>query len=255
MRTAVRATMAHLAQYTQRGSSNEELVVGLKRAGVITSPQVFRAMEAVDRGHYVPQRGTPYEDAPQPIGHRATISAPHMHAHVLELLADQLTEGKSVLDIGVGSGYLAACMARMVGPTGAVVGVDHIPELVQMSVLNLEKDPDLKAKSAKITIVLADGTADWTDAVSEKVPEKYDAIHVGAAAAEIPPPLIERLAPGGRLVVPVGPANGDQYLSVVDKDQEGHLSVTRQMGVRYVPLVAGAYTGPATCVSCERSEL
>lgn len=81
-------------------------------------------MLAVDRGDFCSV--APYADTPQSIGHNATISAPHMHAHALELLRDQLHPGARVLDVGSGSGYLAACMALMVGPTGHVVGIEHI---------------------------------------------------------------------------------------------------------------------------------
>lgn len=73
-------------------------------------------MLAVDRGNY--SKSNPYMDAPQGIGFGVTISAPHMHAHALELLKDQLTEGERALDVGSGSGYLTACMALMVGETG-----------------------------------------------------------------------------------------------------------------------------------------
>lgn len=73
-------------------------------------------MLAVDRGNY--SKNNPYMDAPQGIGYGVTISAPHMHAHALELLKDQLTEGERALDVGSGSGYLTACMALMVGETG-----------------------------------------------------------------------------------------------------------------------------------------
>lgn len=73
-------------------------------------------MLSVDRGHY--SKSNPYMDSPQGIGFGVTISAPHMHAHALELLKDQLTTGTRALDVGSGSGYLTACMAVMLGPKG-----------------------------------------------------------------------------------------------------------------------------------------
>ena len=83
-------------------------------------------------------------DAPEDIGFGVTISAPHMHAYTLEFLKDHLIEGATALDVGSGSGYLTACMGHMVGPKGKVYGIDHIPELVEISKRNIEKDsPDL----------------------------------------------------------------------------------------------------------------
>ena len=92
-------------------------------------------MTNTDRRHYCPHN--PYQDSPQSIGYAATISAPHMHAHALEQLKDHLFPGAQVLDVGSGSGYLTTCMAHMVGPTGCVVGIDHMKELVDMSQKNL----------------------------------------------------------------------------------------------------------------------
>lgn len=96
-------------------------------------------MLKVDRSHYCPSQ-QPYNDSPHPIGFGATISAPHMHAHALEVLKDRLVDGASVLDVGSGSGYLTACMAHMVGPRGTVIGVEHIEELVRQSEVNIRRD-------------------------------------------------------------------------------------------------------------------
>ena len=95
-------------------------------------------MVAVDRGNYC--RTDPYRDKPQGIGYNVTLSAPHMHAHALELLKDHLKPGMNALDVGSGSGYLTACMALMVGEDGKVIGVDHIKELVDWSGDNIIKD-------------------------------------------------------------------------------------------------------------------
>lgn len=84
--------------------------------GIIRSESVENAMMSVDRGNYV--KINPYMDAPQGIGFNVTISAPHMHAHALELLKDRLVNGERALDVGSGSGYLTACMAIMVGDNG-----------------------------------------------------------------------------------------------------------------------------------------
>merc|ERR1719217_658565 len=101
------------------------MVRRLKARGVVTADAVEKAMLATDRCNYAPRDA--YADQPQPIGHQATISAPHMHAHALELLSERLYEGARVLDVGCGSGYLSAVMAEMVGPKGFVVGIDYLP--------------------------------------------------------------------------------------------------------------------------------
>ena len=94
-------------------------------------------MLMVDRGNYINHNA--YMDSPQALGYNITISAPHMHAHALELLRDKLRPGMRALDVGSGSGYLTACMALMVGDRGVAVGIDHIPDLVDLSRANLQK--------------------------------------------------------------------------------------------------------------------
>lgn len=123
--------------WRSHGSSNAELVRNLKKNGVISDPRVERAMLSVDRSDFCPV--DPYRDAPQSIGYNVSISAPHMHAYALQYLCNQLTEGATALDVGSGSGYLTACMGVMVGPEGRVIGVEHVPELVEKSKRNIGK--------------------------------------------------------------------------------------------------------------------
>ena len=122
--------------------------------GLITSPVVAAAMKRVDRAHFVTRADTApstshsslaYIDSPQYIGYGATISAPHMHAMCTELMLPALQRGEAgqerrVLDVGSGSGYLAAVLSRLLGDSGRVYGVEHLKELVDVSLRNLQAD-------------------------------------------------------------------------------------------------------------------
>ncbi|CAF3816666.1 unnamed protein product [Adineta steineri] len=170
-----------------------------------------------------------YEDAPQPIGYNVTISAPHMHAHALEMLHDKLIPGARVLDVGSGSGYLTACIARLIQPNGKVIGIEHIPELVQLSIKNISKNGRSLFDDGILEVVSGDGRLGYPQG------GPYDAIHVGAASANRPNELIEQLKPGGRLVVPVGV--GSQKMMIYDKTNDGHdVHERATLGVSYVPL-------------------
>jgi len=207
--------------------SNAGLVANLHRQGIASNPRVIAAMQSVDRASFCPRH--PYEDSPQPIGHQATISAPHMHAMCLEALHAHLRPGMRALDVGSGTGYLTLCMALMVGTSGKVVGIEHVPDLVASSLTNVAAD----GKQALLdsgNLMLREG--DGRLGCEEHGP--YDAIHVGAAAPTLPPALVEQLKKGGRLIIPVG--TGTQYLLQIDKDLDGKVTQQKLTGVRYVPL-------------------
>lgn len=212
---------------------NKGMVEQLKTYGIIQSEKVEEVMESIDRALFVPSGNPPYLDSPMPIGYNATISAPHMHATCLQLLEDNLQPGMRALDVGSGTGYLTACFALMVGPQGRAVGVEHIPELVASSIQNLEKSSVASLlKEGSLSVYVGDGRLGWPEFAP------YDAIHVGAAAPEIPQPLLDQLKPGGRMVIPVG--NIFQDLKVVDKKLDGSISVRSETSVRYVPLTSRA---------------
>lgn len=218
--------------------TNEGLVDNLARQGIIQSKRVLDAMKVVDRAKYMEDAGhlepqIAYMDSPQSIGHQQTISAPHMHAYALELadVALQGIENPRVLDVGAGSGYLTACLGRMVEERGGKVhGIERVPELVQMASQNIAKaDRDLIEKGV-VSVQCADG---WQGLPNEG---PFHFIHVGAAAKEPPQALMDQLANGGRLILPVGPYLGAQTLLEIQRTDQT-FTQRKLMGVSYVPLV------------------
>jgi protein-L-isoaspartate(D-aspartate) O-methyltransferase len=185
-------------------------------------------MLAVDRAHFAPTR--PYKDAPQAIGHAATISAPHMHASACTYLLPSLKPGANVLDVGSGSGYLSAVLANLVGSSGKVVGIDHIQELVDLSETNMRKSEEgtRMLDTGHVRFVVGDGRLGYKEAAP------YDAIHVGAAADKWHDDLIEQLAIGGRMFIPVG--DHAQAIWLVVKGEDGEVTKEKLMAVQYVRL-------------------
>lgn len=228
------------------GTSNEGLIANLARNGLIESERVKEAMMKVllavhstlpkytnlvqvDRAHFAPAHA--YEDSPQPIGHGATISAPHMHASACESLLPNLQPGARVLDIGSGSGYLTAVLANLVGPSGTVIGIDHIQPLVDMAESNMAKSEAGRAMldSGQVKFVKGDGRKGWPEGAP------FDSIHVGAAAAEHHKELSDQLKAPGRMFVPVEEGYM-QHIYVVDKKEDGSVEKKKLYGVQYVPL-------------------
>ena len=222
--------------WRSHGTSNDTMVEALERNGIVKTKQVADAMRAVDRGLFVREKGMEYADTPTPIGHNATISAPHMHAYCLEFLKDHLKPGARVLDVGSGTGYLTACFAHMVcnnTSEGVAVGIEHIPELTARAITDVQRSSPSCANwmnEGRLVLITGDGREGY----ASKGP--YDAIHVGAAAPTTPEALIQQLAPGGRMMIPVG--TFDQSLDCYDKGQDGKVTLRHAMGVRYVRLTS-----------------
>ncbi len=169
----------------------ERMVADQIQARGVRDPLVLAAMRAVPRHRFVPAHliDSAYNDSPLPIGQGQTISQPYIVALMTELL--ELRGGESVLEVGAGSGYQAAVLSQIVGQ---VWTVERLPDLARQAGQTLEA-----VGCANVCVQVGDGSAGWP----EKAP--FDAIIVTAAAPQIPQPLQEQLADGGRLVAPVGP--------------------------------------------------
>ncbi len=200
--------------------ARRRLVEELRRKG-IRDAAVLAAIEATPRHCFVPTgvAHRAYEDAAIPIGSGQTISQPYVHARSLELL--HLADGDRVLEIGTGSGYQTALLARL---AGHVYSVERVRELHERAAGVLTS-----LGVANVTLTCADGTDGWP----EHAP--YDAIVVGAGAPDVPRPLVDQLAEGGRLVVPVGDRE-EQRLVLLER-RGGKLLRTDYDPVRFVPLL------------------
>ena len=184
--------------------------------------RVMGAMASVPRHEFVPKklRDLAYANRPLPIGHGQTISQPYIVALMTEL-AD-LRPDDVVLEIGTGSGYQAAVLAKLVRQ---VYTIEIIPELGQRAETDLRR-----LGYANVQVRIGDGYHGWP----EHAP--FDAILVTAAPDRIPTPLLEQLRPGGRLVVPVGPTDRTQWLKLLRKDERGALHEEDVLPVGFVPL-------------------
>ncbi len=165
----------------------------------IRDARVLAAMESTPRHLFIHPEYQPwaYDDAPQPIGHGQTISQPYIVALMSELLT--LAGSERVLEVGTGSGYQAAILAKL---AAEVHTVERLPSLAERARQTLES-----LKMENVHVHCADGSQGWPDSAP------YQAILVAAAAPSVPPPLLEQLAEGGRLVLPVG-ARGFQRLEL-----------------------------------------
>ena len=202
------------------GGYRARLVETLQQKG-IRDLAVLRAVRMVPRHLFVPEsvRHRAYDDAALPIGSSQTISQPWVQARYLELLA--LTGRERVLEIGTGSGYQTALLAVV---CDAVFSVERIPALAQGA-----REALAAAGIRNVTVLVGDGTLGWRPFAP------YDAILVAAASPEIPAPLVEQLAPGGRMVIPLGD-RATQTLTLVRREGD-QLRTTTVADVRFVPLL------------------
>lgn len=214
------SSLAEESKYTERRNRLVKYYIEGER---IRDPDVLRAMYTVPRHEFVPEnlREHAYEDRPLPIGLGQTISQPYIVAYMTELL--EVDKEAKVLEIGTGSGYQAAVLAEIVKE---VYSIEIFEELGKKA-----KERFDRLQYTNVTSKVDDGYYGW----EEFAP--FEGIIVTCAADHVPPPLIEQLKPGGKMVIPVGGVFQVQILMLVMKDEEGNVTVKNMLPVRFVPLL------------------
>ena len=207
-----------------------ELCQELLNEKQITSQRVYDVVVNIDRADFTQIR--PYQNRAQPIPCNVVISAPHLHGYCLENLKDYLTEGSNVLDIGFGSGLFTLYMSKMMNDKGCVVGIEHMEELCELGKTNISKHNKDLLDNKKIILIKGDGRLGY----KEKAP--YKCIHVGAVSKEPPKALLEQLAIGGRLLIPLGTNDNNQYIHFIDRFGENDYRYSIGWSVNYVALTS-----------------
>lgn len=217
----------------ERREERQRMVADLLayRWPAVTDARVIAAMRAVPRHRFIPARArfAAYDDRPVSIGMGQTISQPYIVALMSQLA--QTTPGDRVLEVGAGSGYQAAILADM---GCEVYTIEIFKELGESAAERLRE-----MHYEHVHVRVGDGYFGW----KEHAP--YDAVVVTCAATHVPPALIEQVKPGGRIIIPIGPAYGEQDLIVAVKEADGRVTSRSVLGVAFVPLRGGHEEIPA----------
>ena len=189
------------------------------------SPQVLDALERVPRHEFVPKREQmfAYENFPLPIGYGQTISQPYIVALMTDML--HISKTDTVLEVGTGCGYQAAILSLLAKEVYSVEIVEPLADAAGERLRELG--------FANVTVRHGDGYFGW----QEKAP--FNGIIVTATALEVPPPLLDQLAAGGRLIIPLGETVGPQQLTLFSKNADGKISHRFILDVAFVPLTGG----------------
>jgi protein-L-isoaspartate(D-aspartate) O-methyltransferase len=208
---------------TDLAAQREAMVERQLRRRGITEPEILDAFRTVPREAFVAEDRAhlAYGDHPLPIEAGQTISQPYIVALMIKAAA--IKPGAKVLEVGAGSGYAAAVMSRIASRVIAIERQHELVEVAQERMRRLGYD--------NVAIVEADGTKGWPDEAP------YDAILAAASGSHVPRPLIDQLAPGGRIVMPVGDPGWVQKLVKVTKGADGSLQQSDLGDVRFVPLI------------------
>lgn len=223
------ASSSALAQEATEAARNEMIAAiedharsapGALEDGTIDSA-VLDAMRQVPRDAFVPEevKAFAYEDTPLPIGYSQTISQPFIVALMTDLL--DVGPGDTVLEIGTGSGYQAAVLSPLVD---RVYSIEIVPELGERAAGTLEEQGFENVETR-----VADGYYGWPEATP------FDGIVVTAAAGQIPPPLVEQLEPGGKMIIPIGTPFSAQMLMLIEKQEDGSITTRQILPVQFVP--------------------
>ncbi|OGT95218.1 MAG: protein-L-isoaspartate O-methyltransferase [Gemmatimonadetes bacterium RIFCSPLOWO2_02_FULL_71_11] len=210
-----------LTAFTARRLAMVEVIA----ARGVADSATLGALRAVPRHEFVPaeRRRDAYGDFPLPIGFGQTISQPYIVGYMTAVLRPR--PGMRVLEVGTGSGYQAAVLAAI----GCEVFTIEIFEALAGSAL----ERLARLGYDRVSVRHGDGFDGWSDAAP------FDAVIVTAAAGFIPPPLVDQLRPGGRMIIPVGTVYGVQYLVLVEKAASGEVHTRQLLPVRFVPLLSG----------------
>ena len=210
-----------LTAFTARRLAMVELIA----ARGVADSATLGALRAVPRHEFVPaeRRRDAYGDFPLPIGFGQTISQPYIVGFMTAVLRPR--PGMRVLEVGTGSGYQAAVLAAI----GCEVFTIEIFEALAGSA----RERLARLGYDRVSVRHGDGFDGWSDAAP------FDAVIVTAAAGFIPPPLVDQLRPGGRMIIPVGTVYGVQYLVLVEKAASGEVRTRQLLPVRFVPLLSG----------------
>ena len=210
--------------------ARDRLAVSLKESG-IRDPRVIEVIRDLPRHHFIDQalHSRAYENTALPIGHGQTISQPWVVARMTEVLLEYFDakQGmpKKVLEIGTGSGYQAAVLSRL---AREVVSIERYRTLADAA-----RDRIKTLGFSNVTIMAGDGLAGAPDQAP------FDRIIVTAAAQEVPNGLLDQLADGGKMLLPLGPHHGTQHIVKLTKSASGEVERENLIAVRFVPLLPG----------------
>ena len=224
----------HCARADSDAAARMQMLIEIQRDAAYTGPLlgaesvdpvVLAVLGNVPRHEFVPadSRAAAYENRPLPIGHGQTISQPYIVALMTSLLRTKKTD--RVLEIGTGSGYQAAVLAELAAHVYTIEIIHPLGEHAERTLKRLRYD--------NVSVRIGDGYYGW----EEHAP--FDGIVVTAAASHVPPPLVQQLKPGGRMVIPVGSRFFVQQLVLVEKAPNGEVHTRQLLPVRFVPLTGG----------------
>jgi len=197
------------------------LDTGIETGRTRFEERVMEVMEQVPRHQFVPdsEKTHAYENRPLPIGYGQTISQPYIVALMTDLL--KIDDNDVVLEIGTGSGYQAAILSKLVKKIYTIEIIEELGQAAQERLTKLGYN--------NVNVKIGDGYYGWEEAAP------FDGIIVTAAASQIPPPLIEQLKPGGRMIIPIGEPLVVQHLTLVEKNQQGNIETRNILPVAFVP--------------------